>query len=46
MWRRLRRQTMAPRRPVLFPAQYALALVSVIVLIGSVAVVVWVVLGG
>lgn len=32
---------MAPRRPVLFEGQYALALVTAIVLIGSVAVVVW-----
>ncbi len=41
MWRRLRRRTLAPRRPVLFEGQYALALVTAIVLIGSVAVVVW-----
>jgi hypothetical protein len=34
---------MAPRRPVLFEEQYALALVTGIVLVGSVvAVVVWV----
>jgi hypothetical protein len=34
---------MAPRRPVLFEQQYALALVTGIVLVGSVlAVVVWV----
>lgn len=32
---------MAPRRPVLFEGQYALALVTAIVLVGSVAVVVW-----
>ena len=32
---------MAPRRPLLFPGQYALALVTVIVLVGSVAFVVW-----
>ena len=44
MWRRLRRRTMAPRRPVLFPDQYALALVTGIVLLGSIAFVVWVVL--
>jgi hypothetical protein len=36
---------MAPRRPVLFPGQYALALVTGIVLLGSIAFVVWVVLG-
>jgi len=41
MWRRLRRRTLAPRRPVLFEGQYALALVTAIVLIGSVAVVLW-----
>src|SRR5918995_1011155 len=28
MWRRLRRRTMAPRRPILFPDQWALALVT------------------
>jgi hypothetical protein len=32
---------MAPRRPVLFPDQYALALVTAIVLIASVALVLW-----
>ncbi len=36
---------MAPRRPVLFESQYALALVTAIVLIGSVAVVLWWALG-
>jgi hypothetical protein len=35
---------MAPRRPVLFEHQYALALVTAIVLVGSVAFVGWVVL--
>ena len=32
---------MAPRRPVLFEGQYALALVTAIVLLGSVALVLW-----
>ena len=41
MWRRFRRRTMAPRRPVLFPDQYALALVTAIVLLASVALVLW-----
>ena len=42
MWRRLRRKSMAPRRPILFEEQYALALVTGIVLVGSVlAIVVW-----
>ncbi len=36
---------MAPRRPLLFPGQYALALVTAIVLIGSIALVAWVVFG-
>jgi hypothetical protein len=36
---------MAPRRPVLFPGQYALALVTAIVLVGSIAFVAWVVFG-
>ena len=45
MWRRVRRRTMAPRRPVLFPGQYALALVTAILLLGSVALVLWAVLG-
>jgi hypothetical protein len=36
---------MAPRRPLLFEGQYALALVTAIVLVGSIALVVWVVLG-
>jgi hypothetical protein len=45
MWRRLRRRTMAPRRPLLFPGQYALALVTAIVLVGSIALVAWAVFG-
>jgi len=35
---------MAPRRPVLFEGQYALALVTALVLLGSVAVVLWIAL--
>jgi hypothetical protein len=42
MWRKLRKKTLAPRRPVLFPEQYALAALTAIVLVGSiVAVVLW-----
>jgi hypothetical protein len=41
MWRRLRRRTMAPRRPVLFLEQYALALATVIVLVAGIGVVVY-----
>jgi hypothetical protein len=36
---------MAPRRPLLFPRQYALALATAILLLGSLALVVWAVLG-
>jgi hypothetical protein len=35
---------MAPRRPALFPQQYGLALVSAILLLGGLAVVLWLVL--
>ena len=44
MWRRLRRRTMAPRRPVLFESQYALALVTALVLVASAALALWIVL--
>jgi hypothetical protein len=36
MWRKLRRKTMAPRRPILFPEQYWLAAVTAFVVIGSI----------
>jgi hypothetical protein len=36
---------MAPRRPALFPQQYGLALVTAILLLGGLAVVLWVALG-
>jgi hypothetical protein len=45
MWRRLRRRSMAPRRPVLYEDQWALALVTALVLLGSIALVAWAVLG-
>jgi hypothetical protein len=40
-WRRLRRRSMSPNRPVLFPEQYPLAIVTLLVLAGSIAFVVW-----
>jgi hypothetical protein len=40
MWRRLRRRTLAPRRPILFPEQYWLAAVTAVVPIGSIVAVV------
>jgi hypothetical protein len=36
---------MAPRRPALFPGQYALALVTGLLLIASIGLVVWAVFG-
>jgi hypothetical protein len=41
MWRRLRRKTFAPRRPVVFPDQWGLVIVTVIVLTGSLALVIY-----
>ena len=43
MWRRFRRKSLAPRRPALFEQQYALALLTAIVLVGSIVAVVLVV---
>ena len=40
MWRKLRRKTFAPRRPVLFPEQYALAALTAVVLVGSIVIVI------
>ena len=45
MWRHVRRRTMAPRRPALFPQQYGLALVTAILLLVGVAIALWIVLG-
>jgi hypothetical protein len=41
MWKRVRRRTLAPRRPAVFPEQYGLLLVTAIVLLGGIAVVVY-----
>jgi hypothetical protein len=40
MWRKLRRKTLAPRRPILFPEQYWLAALTAVVLIGSIVAVI------
>jgi hypothetical protein len=40
MWRKLRRKTMSPRRPILFPEQYWLAAFTAVVLIGSIVIVI------
>jgi hypothetical protein len=45
MWRRLRRRTLAPSRPALFPDQIGLALLSLIALVAGIYVVVRVVFG-
>ena len=37
MWRRLMRRTFAPRRPPLFMEQWALALVTAVLLAGGIA---------
>jgi hypothetical protein len=36
---------MAPSRPVLFPDQWALAIFTAVVLVGSIALVLWAVFG-
>jgi hypothetical protein len=43
MWKRVRRKTLAPRRPAVFPEQYGLLLVTLLVLGGGIALVVYLV---
>ncbi len=45
MWRRLRRRTMAPSRPLLYPDQAGLALFSLLAMGGGVYVAVRLLLG-
>jgi hypothetical protein len=45
MWRRLRRRTFAPNRPLLWPEQLGLALVTALALAAGIAVVVLVLTG-
>lgn len=45
MWRRYRRRSMAPRRPALFPEQYALAVVTAVVLLVGLGVFVFLLVG-
>ena len=35
MWKRLRRKTMAPSRPAIYPEQLGLVLISIIVIAGG-----------
>jgi hypothetical protein len=41
MWRRLRSKSMAPRRPAVFPEQWPLVVVTVLAILGSVALAVY-----
>jgi hypothetical protein len=45
MWRRLRRRTFAPSRPVVFPEQFGLLLVTVLAIALGIAAVAWILLG-
>ena len=40
MWRRLRRRTFAPRRPLMFPEQIGLVMVTALCIAGGAVVVV------
>jgi hypothetical protein len=41
MWRRFRSKSMAPRRPAVFPGQWPLLIVSLLVLAAGVGLAVW-----
>ena len=41
MWKRLRRRTFAPRRPAVFAEQWALVLVTALVVAGGLALVIY-----
>jgi len=41
MWRRLRRRTLAPRRPLMFAEQAGIVLVTALCILGGVALIVW-----
>jgi len=36
MWKRLRRRTLAPGRPAIYPEQLGLVLISIIVIVGGI----------
>ena len=42
VWKRYRRRSFGPRRPMLFPEQWPLAVLSILTLVASVALVVYV----
>jgi hypothetical protein len=41
MWKRLRSRTLAPRRPAVFPDQWPLVVVTLLVILGGIAFVAW-----
>jgi hypothetical protein len=43
MWKRFRRRTFAPRRPAVFPEQWPLVVLTVLVLAASIGAVIYVV---
>ena len=46
MWRRLRRRTMAPSRPAVYPEQVGLVLLSVLAIVAGVYIAIRVLFGG
>jgi hypothetical protein len=46
VWKRFRRKTFAPRRPAVFPEQYALVMVTVVAIVLGLAAVVLVLTQG
>ena len=40
MWKRFRRRSMAPRRPAVFPEQWGLVMVTVLAILGGLALIV------
>jgi hypothetical protein len=44
LWKRFRRRSFGPRRPAVFPEQWPLVVVTLLVIAGSIALVAWVAL--
>jgi hypothetical protein len=45
MWRRLRRRSMAPRRPLMYPDQLGLVVITLVAIAGGVYIVVRALIG-
>jgi hypothetical protein len=43
VWKRFRRRSFGPRRPVLFPEQWPLAILTILTLVASIVLVLYVV---